>query len=171
MRELYTTDYVNKYANKKKKYKTQYVIVSIIVSLLVVGIIVFYALEPYGTKLRIPLLVALMLLIILFVSYSFLHFGYTYGSVKNYYNFLVCSVCGKRSFSKVTVLNVLYQPLDKGGFDCYRLIALEWSEVANDYVERTLYVDCQVLVDDLKEGDILSIYSNSNYLLAYKKEN
>ncbi len=170
MRELYTTEYVNKYAKKLKNYKNSYIIIAIIVAILVVGIIVYYALEPYGTKLRIPLLVALIAIIILFVFYSFLHFGYTYGSVKKYYDFLVFSACGNRSLSKVTVLNVYFEPIDKNGFDCYRLVVLEWSESSNDYVERTLYIDCQVSVTDLSEGDIISVYTNSNYLLAYKKE-
>ncbi len=170
MRELYTTEYVNKYAKKLKNYKKSYAIIATIVAILIVGIIIYYALEPYGTKLRTPLLIALISIIILFVTYSFLHFGYTYGSVKKYYNFLVCSACGKRTLSKVTVLNVFYEPVDKNGFDCYRIVVLEWSELSNDYVERTLYIDCQVSVTDLSEGDIVSVYTNANYLLAYKKE-
>ncbi len=170
MRELYTNECVELYAKKMKRYKISYIVVSVICALLIAGIILWYALEPYGTKLRIPLLVSLICLIVLFITYSFIHFGYTYGSVKKYYEFLVFSVCGKRSLNKVTVLNVLYEPVDKNGFDCYRLEVLEWSSVTNDYVEHTIYIDCQVSVTDLAEGDIVSVYTNSNCLLAYKKE-
>lgn len=170
MRELYTTEYVEKYARKKNNYKIFYIILSILFGLSIVGIMVYYALEPYGTNLRTPLLIALILLTVSFITYTFIHFGYTYGTVNKYYNFLVFSACNKRIQSKVTILNVLYETVDKDGLDCYRLIVLEWSDVANDYVERTIYIDCQISVTDLKEGDIVTILSNSNFLLAYKKE-
>lgn len=170
MRELYNNEYVNTYSKKLKNYKTSYLIIAIFSILAIAGILVYYAFEPYGTSLRIPLLVALILIIVSFVTYSFVHFGYTYGVVKKYYEFLVYTVCGKRSVSKVTVLSVLYEPVDKNGFDCYRLVVLEWSSTTDDYVEHTIYIDSQVTVTDLKEGDIVSISTNSNYLLAYKKE-
>lgn len=170
MRELYTTEYVNKYIRKRSNYKISYVIISILTAIFVVGLMVYYAFEPYGTNLRVPFLVLIIIVTILFIIYSFIHFGYTYGTVNKYYRYLVFSVCGKRTLSKVTVLNVLRDPVDKDGFDCYRIIILEWSDITNDYVERTLYVDYEISITDLSEGDIITVSTNSNYLLAYKKE-
>ncbi|MBQ3235612.1 MAG: hypothetical protein IJA97_05595 [Clostridia bacterium] len=171
MRELYTTEYVEKYRKLKKRQVITYVVVCILALLLVVGIIIYYAFEPYKTKARIPLMIAMFLVIIAFVTYSFLHFQFIYGSVRKYFNFLLFSACGKRNVDKVTVLSVFSDTVDKSGIDCTRIVVLEWSDAQNDYVEHTIYVDNEVVVDDICEGDILTVATNSSYLLAYKKEN
>ncbi|MBO7215305.1 MAG: hypothetical protein J6V66_07445 [Clostridia bacterium] len=171
MRELYTTKYIQGYKDFKKKLEIRYVIVAIISALLIAGVIFIYSLEPYGTKLRIPFMILMFALTTAFILYSFLFFQCTYGKVRIYYTFLLFSVCGPRRIDKVTVLNVFGETVDKSGIDCSRIVVLEWSDAQNDYVEHTIYIDNEVKVDDIFEGDIITVATNSSCLLAYSKEN
>lgn len=170
MRELYSSEYVQKYAKLKKRQEVSYWISLAVAVLLIAGIIIFYSFEPYQTKLRIPLMILMFVIAVGFITYSFLFFQFIYGKVRSYYTFLIYSACSKRNVDKVTVLNVFGDIFDKNGVDCTRIVVLEWSDAQNDYVEHTLYVDNEVTVDDVCEGDILTVATNSSYLLAYKKE-
>jgi hypothetical protein len=171
MREFYTLSYVNNIKNKRSKQRTIYIIVLVIAVLLVTGIYVYFSTEPYGSKSRTPLLIALIAIIFLTIVYSFLHFDILYGKLNKYYDFLVCNALGIRVTKKVTVLSVSFDTVTKDNLDFYSIVVLDWSDTQNDFVERTLYIDCEIKDVDLKEGEIIKIVTNSNYLLAYEKEN
>lgn len=170
MRELYSSEYVEKYVKLKKRQMVVYFILLATAVLLIGAIMLIYAMEPYQTKLRIPLMILMCLIAVSFITYTFLFFQFIHGKVVHYYNFLIYTVCTKRVVDKVTVLNVFHDTVDKNGVDCTRMVVLEWSDSQNDYVEHTIYVDNEVVVDDVSEGDIVTIATNSSYLLAYKKE-
>ncbi len=171
MRELYSTKYIEKYKNVKKRMEIRYVLVLIISILAIAGDLVYYALEPYETNLRVPLMLLLFAVTIFIISYSFVFFSLTYRRVRDYFSFLIFLVCGKRTVEKVTVLGVYGDVVDKSGVDSTRIEVLEWSDLANDYVERVIYVDTELEVTDIAEGDIITVATNGSYLLAYSKEN
>ena len=171
MRELYSKDYIQDIKHKRKIQSLIYIIVLAVAISIVVGIYLYFMTLPYGSKARTPLLIVLIVVIFLTITYSFLHFDILYGKLNRYYEYLTCNVCGLRETKKVTVLNVFYQKQTKEKLDFYTIQVLDWSSVQNDFVERTIYIDCEIKVDDIFEGDIVTIVTNSNYLLAYKKEN
>lgn len=171
MKELYTNGYVLNIKNKRSKQKTIYFIVLAVAVLIITGIYIYFSTEPYGANSRTPLLIALISVIFLTIVYSFLHFDILYGRLNKYYDFLVCNVLGARETKKVTVLSVSYDTTTKDNLDFYTITVLDWSEIQNDFVERTIYIDSEIEVKDIKEGEIITIQTNSNYLLAYQKEN
>ena len=170
MRELYQSDYINRYLKLKKRMLVTYFVIMALSIGALAFILIYYATEPYQTSSRVPLMIAMFAVIVFFIVYSFIFFTITYGKVRSYCNFLLFSVCATRSTDKVTVLNVFNDIVDKNGGDCTRIEVLEWSDAENDFVERMIYVDNEVVVDDVFEGDILTIVTNSKYLLAYNKE-
>lgn len=171
MRELYSTKYIEKYKKLKKRMEIKYAIILIISVLALAFDVLYYSLEPYETNLRLPLMLIMFAIATFIIAYSFVFFTMTYGRVREYFNFLIFSVCGKRTIKKVTVLGVYGDVVDKGGVDSTKIEVLEWSELADDYVEHVIYVDNELKVNDISEGDIITIATNGNYLLAYVKEN
>ena len=115
MRELYSNDYVNRYFKLKKRLLTSYFIILIASVLTVAGILLFYALEPYQTNLRFPLMIGMFAVISFFIIYSFMFFTISYGRTRSYCNFLMFSVCAKRSVDKITVLGVYNDLVEKNG--------------------------------------------------------
>ncbi len=171
MKELYSTEYVEKYTKLKKRMEIRYALILIISILAIVADILYYSFEPFETNLRVPLMIVLFALSIFIVAYSFIFFTLTYGRLRSYYHFLIFSVCGRRNVEKITVLGVFGDVVDKSGVDCTRIEILEWSDLADDYVEHVIYVDAEVDASDIVEGDILTVATCGNYLLAYHKEN
>ena len=156
---------------KKKTLLTIYFVILAIAVASITAIMLIYANEPYGTKLRMPLLIAIILITVIFTAYSFLFFTISYGRLKKYCYYLYYAVFGKKETAKVTLLNYNLSPRDNGGIDFYTINVLIWSDDKNDYVERTVYVDAEFLIEDVKINDIITITTNANYLVAYKKEN
>ncbi len=171
MKEFYSIDYYTKFTKKKKSLLTVYFAIFALVTLLLVTIYLIYANEPYGTKLRTPFLIAIISIAVVFIAYSFVFFTITYGRLKKYCFYLYYAVFGNKETAKITVLDYCLQPKDNGGLEFYSLDVLIWSELDQDYVERTIYVDAEFLIDDIKINDIVTVVLNANYLVAYKKEN
>lgn len=170
MRELYSKDYYLQMTKKKKSLLTLYFSILAFVVLIITAIMIIYANEPYGTKLRVPLMIIMISITVIFIAYSFLFFTITYGRLKKYCFYLYYTVFGSRETAKVTVLDYSLTPKDNGGIDFYSLNVLIWSNAYNDYVERIIYVDCEFSIDDISVNDVLTVVLNSNYLVAYKKE-
>lgn len=168
MIELYSTSYYNKIKEKKRKLLTSYFIVLGLFLAVIIAIMITYANEPYGTKLRTPFLVALIVISIVFVVYSFIFFSITYGRLKKYEYYLYFTVFGKHEVIKATVIDVNNSTKDVGGVDFYSFTALVWSDIQNDYVERLIYVDCE-LNFDVNVNDVLTIKVNSSYLVGYER--
>lgn len=170
MREFYQNDYLSEMFKKRKNLILFYAILTCVVVLLLASIIIFYAQLPYGTRLRLPLMIALIVIVVLFVFYSFMFFNITFGRLNKYCEFLAFACRGNIEISKVTVIDFYNQPIDYSGNDFFRVNVLIWSEIENNYVERLIYVDNEFTLEDVKVGDVLTAKLKSNYLLGYKKE-
>lgn len=171
MTELYTTDYLDKIKLKKRNLLIAYFVLLGIAILSISAIMIVYANEPFGTKLRLPFIIALVLICVIFVVYSFIFFNISYGRIKKYYNFVYYAIFSKQDVEKVTVIASDNQVREVLGVDFYTLTVLCWSNIENDYVERNLYVDADLNVESFSKNDVLTVRLNSNYLVAYKKEN
>ena len=171
MNYLYSLEYLNK---NEKQLKLLVLIYSIIISLFAIGIvtvIVIYANEPFGTTLRTPLIWILITLTAVATIFSFFYFSLILNPVKNYVKFLKYTVFGTRYKVDLTVLDVFYQPQNYRGLDFYRLLTLEWSDAKNDYVEHTVLVDANVVLEGVNKGDILTCELASSCLVGYSKGN
>lgn len=171
MTELYTTDYLDKIKSKKQNLLISYFIMLGVAFAIVTIIMIIYSKEPFGTKLRLPFIIALIVICVFFVVYSFIFFNISYGRIKKYYNFVYYALFSKLDVERVTVIANYNQIREVLGVDFYTLNVLCWSSIENDYVERNLYVDCELDIENFSKNDVLTVKLNSNYLVAYKKEN
>lgn len=171
MTEFYSINYYQSIMKKKNDALKVYAFVSLIFVFMVVLLMILYANEPYGTSLRTPFLIVLIAITVIFVGYSFVFFVITYGRLKKYCFYLYYAVFGSKESAKVTILNYDLTPKDNGGIDFYTLNVLIWSDTDNNYVERTIYVDAEFTIEDIKINQILTVELNGNYLVAYQKEN
>ena len=171
MTELYTTKYLDKIKLKKRNLLISYFVALGVVIAIITAIMIIYANEPYGTNLRIPFIIALVAICVFFIVYSFIFFNISYGRIKNYYNFVYHALFSKQEIEKVTVIANYNQVREVLGVEFYSLTVLCWSNIENDYVERNLYVDCELNIENFSKNDVLTVRLNSNYLVAYKKEN
>ncbi len=171
MTEFYTTSYLDDIKNKKRNLLISYFAALFIVISMILAIMIIYSKQPFGTDLRTPFLIAIIVLTVIFIIYSFIFFSISYGRIKKYYNYLYNALFCKPEFAKVTVLSVYKDVREVVGVEFYTLNVLCWSNLKNDYVERNVYVDCEFGVDNFNKNDVLSVKLNANYLLGYQKEN
>lgn len=171
MTELYSTSYLDKIKSKKQNLLISYFAILFITLALILTIMIIYSNEPFGTNLRLPFIIVLVIITVAFITYSFIFFTISYGRLKKYYNYLYYALFSKTEITKVTVISVTKEIREVVGVEFYTLNVLTWSNTENDYVERNIYVDCEIGVDNFNKNDVLTVKLNANYLLAYKKEN
>ena len=170
MKQLYFKKNVDVNDKQRKVLLALYFIVAIILLGGIVSCIVLFALEPYGTAKRIPLMVSMFVIAVVLVIFSFVYFSLVYKPVKKYVDFLKYTVFGKRNTVSLTVLDFYYQPQEYKGVNFYRILTLEWNDVRKDFVERILLVDAEIEINDLNKGDIVNCEIASSCLVAYSKE-
>lgn len=170
MREFYEYNYLSAMFKKRKNLIIFYTILAVICLLAVVAIIIFYSKLPYGTNLRYPLMITMIVIVTLFSVYSFVFFNITFGRLNKYCDYLSYACRGNAEITKVTVLDFYNQPIEHSGNDFFRVNVLIWSDIQNDFVERMLYVDNEFSLDDVNVGDVITVKVKSNCLLGYKKE-
>lgn len=170
MVNFYDKDLVLKFYKKKKSLITFYVFVTIVAILLVGGILLAFSFEPYGSKFKLPFLIAIFVVTCSFVFFSFLFFVIIYGRTKKYYEFIYYACYGVGEIAKVTITHVESKSEDVLGIDYYAVTALYWSDVVNNYFERKLYIDCEIKSFNVSEGDVLTLKIVSNCIVGYEEE-
>ena len=171
MTEFYSASEYLTIKNSKRNLLIGYFISLAVCLAIIVAIMIIYANEPYGTSLRTPFLIALIAIIVLFVTYSFVFFNIKIGRLKKYQYFVYYAIYGRTETTKATVVAVNNSITDFGGFDCRSLDVLVWSDIENDYVTRLIYYDVEKDIGDVKVDDVLTLKLSSNYVVAFKKEN
>ncbi len=170
MTQLYTA---TEYLSIKKKLRNLligYFVTLAVCVLVIVAIMITYANEPYGTSLTTPFMIVLIVVCVLFIAYSFVFFNIKYGRLRKYQYFIYFAVYGKNQEEKATVISVNQSVSDAGGFDCYALEILVWSNIENDYVTRLVYFDAEKDVTEIQPNQVYSLKISSNCIIAYKKE-
>lgn len=167
---LYNNLYYNQIKKQKSKLLTIYFILLGITLLALAGIIVFFALQPYGTTLKEPLKWSMFAIIVIFTLFSGVYLTIIYGRVSKYLQFLSNLKVGKKSTFTATVVSINYGDLRTNyGVDFYTLEVLEWSNTQNDYVKHNVLIDNEFKNLDISEGDMLNITICLNALMEYSK--
>ena len=169
MTELYST---SEFLNIKKKLRNLLIsyFVALVVCILAVTIImIIYANEPFGTPLRIPFLIVLILICVLFVAYSFVFFNIKFSKLRKYQYFIYFAINGKNKEEKATIISISNAIVEINGFDCYSLEALVWSDIESDYVTRLVYFDAEKDMSEIEVDKVYDLSINSNYIVAYRK--
>lgn len=170
MRQLYNKNNVISNEKQLKILLAIYLLIALIFLGGIVTCIVLFANEPFGTSKRVPLLIIMLAIAVVTVVFSFFYFNLIFGPVKKYVDFLKYTVFGKRNTLSLTILDVFYQPMNYKGLDFYRISTLEWNDIKNDFVERTVLVDESIVINDLKAGDIVKCQLAQSCLVAYEKD-
>lgn len=171
MKELYSVENYEKMNNKRKNMLTFYFVLLGISLLAIIGIIIYYAGEPYGSPKEKLLKTIMCVIISLFVLFSFLFFTITYGRVNNYTVFLHDSINGRKTTSNVTVLSVSNIKEDLKNISFYSFEVLEWDEKKQDYFKRRVLIDAEIKIDDLHKDAIIEMQTVGNVLYAYEVKN
>ena len=170
MTYLYTKPYYYQIKKQRQKLLTIYLILLGLALLGLVGIILFYAFQPYGTNLKLPLQISMFALIVVFTLFSGVYLTIIYGRVNKYYHFLNSLSRGKKLSNSVTVISINYGDLRTNfGVDFYTMEVLEWSSSQDDYVKHNLLIDNEFKNLDINEGDMLTVTSSLNVLMEYNK--
>ena len=168
MIELYSEELYIKENKRRIKYLLVYLALLFIVIAIETALLVYFATRPFGTPLETPLLIIILSLGGVFTAFSVLYLTIPYGRLKKYCDILCDFLDNEKVTSDVTVINFDYTVTVKYGVDFYRLNLLEWSEIEDDYVERSVLVDNEIKNLDFNSGDILKITTTSNMLIAYE---
>ena len=171
MTALYNKTYYNQIKKQKNKLLIVYLVLLSIALISVAGIIVYYALQPYGTNKKIPLMIAMFLITCIFTLFSGVYLSIPYGRVKKYYAFLTSLLYGKKQKFNVTVISISGEDRSNYGVDFYVLEVIEWSDTQNDYVNHKILVDNEFKNLDINEGDMLTITTSLNALMEFSKIN
>ena len=169
MTSLYNKTYLNNIKKQKNKLLALYLILLGVVLLIEAGIIVYYALQPFGNNLTEPLKILMFSIAIVFVLFSGVYLSITYGRVLRYYQFLLNLLYSKKAKLTATVISIGYETKTSAGVDFYTMDVLEWSETQNDYVKHIILIDNEFKNLDINEGDIITITTSLNALMEYSK--
>ena len=167
---LYNQTLYNQIKKQKNKLLTVYFILLSITVLLTVGIIIFYALQPYGNNYKNSLKYLMFAIVICFSFFSGVYLSIVYGRVSKYFYFLNSLKVGKKYTFAATVVCVNYGDTKTNyGVDFYTLEVLEWSDSQKDYVNHKIFIDAEFKNLDINEGDMLTITTSLNTLMEFKK--
>ena len=168
MINFYTDNYINKTVRQKNKCLAVYFLVAIFLFLIILACIILNAIFPYGYGHRTILLIIICVATVILVTFSFIYLQIIYGKVAGYLNFIGSLLSRKSVVSTATVIRTNAQTVS-GDIDYYSVDVLEWSNSKEDYVERSVFIDAEFANLNFEKGDILTIETASNYLIAYKK--
>ena len=167
---LYNNSYYNKIKKQKNKLLTIYLVLLVLAVIALTAIIVFYALQPYGTTLKTPLMISMFALIICFTLFSGVYLSIVYGRVNKYLKYLNSLILGKKCTFSATVISVNFGDYRTNyGVDFYTVDVLDWSTTQNDYVNHKIFIDAEFKNLDFNEGDMLTVITSLNTLMEFKK--
>ena len=165
---LYSNDYVNSIYKKRNKILAIYLVTLFIAVSSLVGILVFFALQPYGYEKKGLLKFLMYVIIVVFVLFSGLYLEIIFSRINKYKSKLQEILSCKKSEILATVLQINYQITSKNNVDFYTITILEWSSVRKDYVEHSILVDNEIKHLPFKENDIITLITANNVLIGYK---
>ena len=168
MINFYDENYISKLNRQKRSCLAVYFIVAIFLTLVIVSAIVLNSILPYNFGHRPILLSIVIVATIVLVIFSFIYLQICYRKVADYTNFVI-DLSSRRSVTiTATIIRVNAQVVS-GVIDYYSVDVLEWSNVENDYVERSVFVDAEINNLEFNKDEIVTFVTASNYLIAYKK--
>ena len=167
MVNFYTQKYLDGLKNKKKLHLL--VIITIMSIMLITNVIMIinFAGYPYGSGKRVPFTVISCIITVVLTFFSGVYYEIMYVPVKNHYAKVVEVLTGKKDKSNVSILRFNNDELDKLGVKFRSFDALTWSDIQNDYVERTIIYDCDFSVN-FNENQMVDVVTCGNVLLSYE---
>lgn len=167
MISFYTQNYVNQLKKKKKLHLLLIISIMAIMIIANVSLIIVFSGYPYGSGKRTTFMIISYIITIIFTFFAGVYFEIIYTPIKNHYAKIIEVLTGKKDESNVTILRFNDEELDKLGVKFKSFDALAWSDIQNDYVERTIIYDCDFEVN-FKENQMVDIITCGNLLLSYE---
>lgn len=169
MVNFYSKQYVDNLKKKKRLHLLLiFSILAIMITINVILVIVFAG-YPYGSGMRTPFMIISNVITIFFTFLTGMYFEIFFVPVKNHYAKVLDALFGKKERVTVTVLRMNEDVLDKVGVKFKSFDAVAWSDIQNDYVERTVIYDCDFEVNFV-ENQMVDIVTCGNILLGYEEK-
>ncbi len=167
MVNFYTQDYMNEL--KKKKLLHLLAIISIMSVMIITNVIlvVVFSDYPYGSGMRTTFMIITYVITIILTFFSGVYFEIVYVPIRNHYLKVFEVLVGKKDKSNVTILRFNYDEQDKLGVKFKSFDAITWSDIQNDYVERTIIYDCD-FEPTFTENQMVDVITCGNVLLSYE---
>lgn len=168
MVELYSESNLIDVKKQKNKCLTVFFAVTTVFVACVISLLIYYALEPYGTNKKIPLIIAECVITGLYVIFTYIFMAIKYSRAKKYCN-LLSNLIGKNTTkSTVTFMRFSSEVTAKDGVDFSSIIFVEWSEKEKDFMERHVFLDKEKSRPDFHPGDEVNVYTRMNILVGYE---
>ncbi len=169
MVEFYNEEYLYKIDRQRFNLKLIYVISLIFSIALILTLTILIAFQPYDTKFEKVSRWIIAIYLSVYIIFSFIYLKIPYARVKYYQYFVLDCMRFAKNQEQVTIVGINNETTYKNGVDFYYLDIIEWSERENDFINRSVLVDCEIKNLDLNKGEIVTITTASNVLIAYEK--
>jgi hypothetical protein len=167
MTELYTgEEFKREYAAKKKALTIWLILLGVYLAISA-AILIAFCLLPYGT-LQTPFIVSDIALSTVFWGLTLFFYSTKYYRLKKYVKMLEYLNIGIKEnhlgqFVRYDdVIDV------KDGVEFYKMILKEWNERKQEYYDRKVLIDNEIIKPAINKGDRLKYVTQGNILLKYK---
>ncbi|MDD4003185.1 MAG: hypothetical protein PHE12_03230 [Clostridia bacterium] len=167
MTELYTGEELLRERALKKKMLIIWLIIFGIYLLISAAILTAFCLLPYGT-LKTPFIVSDIAISTIFWGLTLYFYSTKYYRLKKYVKMLEYLNIGIKEnhlgqFTRYDdVIDV------KDGVEFYKMILKEWNERKQEYYDRKVLIDNEIIKPAFNKGDRLKYVTQGNILLKYK---
>ena len=169
MVNFYNKEYVDTLKNKKKLHLLLNIgILSLMIITNVVLVIIFSG-YPYGSGMKTTFLIISYVITIIFTFLAGMYYEILYLPVRNHYIKVIEVLLGKKEKLTVTVLRMNDEVLDKLSVKFKSFDVVAWSEIQNDYVERTILYDCDYEIN-FNANQMVEVITCGNILLGYEEK-
>lgn len=167
MNYLYEEDYLDKIQIQRKRLLVTYIVLLSVIVVAVVLSIIYYSTRPYKWEYGTLFKTIVIVVAALFVVFSTIFLEIPFGRVNRYYKLIKDLFSNELLKSNVTFISFDDRKINKYGVDFYYINVLEWSDIENDYVERSIMVDKERKVKEFRKGEIFEVYTAGNILFKY----
>ncbi|MBO5926318.1 MAG: hypothetical protein J6Q38_02005 [Clostridia bacterium] len=167
MTTFYTKSYL-KNLKKKIDFRLSLILAVIGITLIInLGMIIFFANQPYGSGLKNIFQIFSCVISTLTVIFCGLYYSILYQPSKKYLKSIESAIFGKKDKFTASVLRFNNELFNKGGVDYYRFDVLAWSDVKKDYAERSIFYDVNIPIN-LQENQMVEVVVSANILLGFE---
>lgn len=171
MTDIYSKKDLTAVLAQKKRCLTYFFIVTGVYAALTIGLLVWFLLEPYGSKKEPWMLTGECVLTGLYVIFAYIYMTIRYTRVKKYAKILDYVLTKPKTKSVSNFMRFNSDIVVKDGVDFKSMTVIEWSEKESEYMEHNILLDVEKPRPPFKAGDEIESYTYSNVLVSYRLVN
>ncbi len=159
-------DYLSALKQKRKLFFI-YVAVAAFYALICIGLLIYFASQPYQAPVLNAIRWVIAILTIAFVVFSYPYLGIKYKRISAYCAMLRGFNEGLKEKTEGEFFG-FFEGKEKDGVDADLCIIRNWNEKKHVYDERQYYIDREKPVPPFETGDYVRLILQGNVLIAYE---